>query len=83
MVRARGAGRAAPVRVGGAGPVARGAGPLAMNQVATAATSSNPASSNPASILENLKLSDAKANIASLLSERQWMRTSAGVRHRG
>jgi hypothetical protein len=34
-----------------------------MNQVATAATSSNPASSNPASILENLKLSDAKANM--------------------
>jgi hypothetical protein len=54
-----------------------------MNQVATAATSSNPASSNPASILENLKLSDAKANMANLLSERQWMRTSAGVRHRG
>jgi hypothetical protein len=49
-----------------------------MNQVATAATSSN-----PASILENLKLSDAKANTASLLSERQWMRASAGVRHRG
>jgi hypothetical protein len=32
-----------------------------MNQVATAATSSN-----PASILENLQLSDAKANMASL-----------------
>jgi hypothetical protein len=53
------AGSAVPARVGGAGPVARGAGPLAMNQVATAAASSNPASSNPASILENLKLSGA------------------------
>jgi hypothetical protein len=53
------AGSAAPARLGGAGPVARGAGPLAINQVATAATSSNPASSNPASILENLKLSGA------------------------
>src|ERR1700726_4951486 len=45
----------------GAGPGARGAGPLAMTQVAPAATSSN-----PASILENLQLSDAKANVTSL-----------------